>query len=195
MKNLTKVIVILSLISLSASLLLAHNSPATGYELDIYNSTPVLTWVFLSIAMLGGAVIIVQQVVTKGYQSSRTWLLGLIVLVLSRFGWLYVPYIRGYYTWLGDNITHWGYIKDVLNTGHFYTENYYPVTHSLVSQTLLVTDIPIQSATNLSTAFFSVFFIVATYLLATAVMPKRGQQLLATVIAAIVMIGGVIMSY
>jgi hypothetical protein len=190
MKNLTKVIVIFSLISLSSAILIAHVHPATGWELDIYASTPILTWFFLIIAALSGAGIIIQQVVTKGYESSRTWLSGLLLLIMSRLVLLYVPFIRGYYTWHGDNLDHWGYIKDILSTGHFYTGNFYPATHSLISQTVLVTDIPIQLVTNLSTAVFSVFFIVAIYLLATAVLPKRGQQLLATVIAAIVVMEG-----
>ena len=190
MNKFTKVIVILSLISLSSGLLLAHNSPATGYELDIYKSTPILTWVFIILAMLGGASIIIQQVVTKGFETSQTWLSGLFVLVLSRLSFLYIPYIRGYVTWHGDNITHWGYLEDILETGHFFTENYYPITHSFISQSILITDTPIQFAANLSTGILSVFFILATYLLATAVLPKRGQQLLATVIAGVVMIGG-----
>lgn len=181
---------ILSLIMICCSLLIAYVTPSTGYELDIYQSTPLLTWVFVLLAMLGGAGIIIHQVITRGYRTSRIWLIGLIILVLSRFTFLYLPYIRGYVTWNGDNISHWGYIKDVVSTGHFYVENVYPITHSLLSQIILITGAPIQYVTNLSTAFLSVFFIIATYLLATAVLPKRSQQLLATTIAGIVMIGG-----
>lgn len=185
-----KLLIITCFLALMAALIIAWNNPATGYELGIYKNTPILTWVFLILAMLGGVSIIIHQVVTRGYDTSRIWMMGLLLLVLSRFAFLYIPYIRGYVNWRGDNITHWGFLTDVLNTGHFSTVNFYPITHSLLSQTVIITGVPMQYITNLSTAFLSVFFIIATYLLATAVLPKRGQQLLATATAGVIMVGG-----
>lgn len=189
-KSTLRIITILALTFISIALLIAHATPSAGYELDIYQSTPLLVWVFLYLALLGGAGIIIHQVITRGYESSSMWLMGLLILILSRFTLLYIPYIRGYVSWAGDNISHMGQIKDMLFEGHFYTENFYPVTHSLLAQTILITNLPIQYIANMSTAFLSVFFIIATYLLATATLPKRGQQLLATAIAGTVMIVG-----
>lgn len=188
--NWLKIVAILCLFLLIIALFIAYANPAVGYELDIYASIPIFTWIFLIIAMLGGAGIIIHQIMTKGYETSHVWYLGLLVLVLSRFGFLYIPYIRGYVTWNGDNISHWGYLIDVLNTGHLNPANYYPITHSFLSQVLLITNMPIQLAANTSTSFMSALFIIATYLLSTVILPKRGQQLFATVIAGTVMIAG-----
>jgi hypothetical protein len=126
--------------------------------------------------MLGGAAIIIRQVANNDHATRWEWLLGLLVLMLARFTLLYIPYIRGYVSWHGDNISHWGLLKDVLTTGHLYAENYYPVTHSILAQTILVTGIPVQLVANLSTALMSVLFIAGTYLLAKSVPPFRGPR-------------------
>jgi hypothetical protein len=185
-----KVIAATSLLLLGVAVVVAREVPAAGYELDIYSSTPLFTWIFLSLAMLGGAAIIIRQVANNDHATRWEWLLGLLVLMLARFTLLYIPYIRGYVSWHGDNISHWGLLKDVLTTGHLYAENYYPVTHSILAQTILVTGIPMMLVTNLSTALMSVLFIAGTYLLAKSVLPHRGQQILAVVVAALVMVEG-----
>lgn len=186
-----KLTAILSLFFLSAGLIIAHNSPATGYEPDIYASTPVLTWLFIALAMLGGAVIIIQQIISRGYKTSNMWFSGLMLLMVSKLSFLYVPYIRGYISWHGDNITHWGFVKDILQGGDYSTSNFYPITHVLNAQNILITDVADHFILNLSTSIISILFIIFTYLLATAILPKRGQQVMATLIAAAVMIGGI----
>ena len=185
-----KILAILSFISLVVALLIAHQHPATGYEPDIYASTPALTWVFIFLAIIGGTIIVIDQVITKSFKRNRFWLLGVLILVLSQISFLYIPYIRDYFTWGGDNLSHWGEVEDILNNGHFSQGNFYPITHSILSQIILITKAPLQVVTNLSTTFLSVFFIAFTYLLATVVLAKREQQLIATAVAAIVLIEG-----
>lgn len=180
-----KVIAIASFIMLALALLLAWNNPATGYELDIYASTPVQTWVLIVLAMLVGAGIIIQQVVTRGYDTGRTWILGLFLLVLSRVAILSLPHIRGYFAFRGDNITHFGMVKDIISTGHFSDANFYPITHTLLSQVSSVTGISQLTIFNLGTAFLSPFFFIFTYLLAKAVLPERGQQLAAVTVVTL----------
>lgn len=190
-ENWQKIIAICSFALLAIALVIAYSQPATGYELDIYSNTPVLTWIFIFLAILGGTGIIINQVVSRGFQTNQIWLLGLLILVLSSFSFLYVPYIRNYFTWYGDVMSHWGLVKDIVNTGHFYEGNYYPLTHCFISQLMLITNAPIQLVANLSTPFLSTFFIVSTYLLATVVFPNQKPQLIATTIAAIVFVEGV----
>jgi len=155
-----KLVVICGFVLLVIALIIAHSNPAAGYELDIYSSTPVFTWIFIFLAMLCGAGIIIHQLVSKDFQVSRIWLLGLLIIVVSHFSILYIPYIRGYFTWSGDQMTHWGLITDIVSTGHFDNGNYYPITHCILSVIALITDAPIQLVANLSTAFLSVFFYI-----------------------------------
>jgi hypothetical protein len=181
------IIAIICPVLLAAALLMAHNSPATGYELSIYASTPVLVWVFLILAWAGGVFLIVHQVITEDYERSRIWLIGFVILLLAHVSLLYIPYVRGYVSWWGDNLTHWGQLKDILSTGHFAEFNSYPVTHTLLAQVVSVTGLPPSTVANLGTCFLSIGFVLSAYLLATAVLPHKGQHLLAAAVAAAVM--------
>ena len=183
-------IAIVCLVLLTGALLIAHSSPATGYELSIYASTPVLVWIFLALACAGGVFLIVHQVVTQQHERSRIWLVGFLILLLVHVSLLYVPYIRNYASWQGDNLTHWGHLRDILNTGHFTKLNPYPVTHTVLAQVVSVTRLPLGTAANLSTCFLSVGFVLSAYLLATATLPQKGQQMLAAAVAAAVMLFG-----
>ncbi|MBN2239583.1 MAG: hypothetical protein JW712_07405 [Dehalococcoidales bacterium] len=178
------------LVLVSIALLLAHNSPASGYEIDIYASTPRMVWIFIILSFIGGTAIILHQVLTREYRGSRFWLIGLLVILVARIALLYVPFVRGYYAWDGDNITHFGIIKDLVLSGHIPGNLYYPVTHTIVTEGIMITGMNDLLLSNLSTGFFSILFVLSTYLLSTAVLPGRGQQILATMIAGSVMIAG-----
>jgi hypothetical protein len=186
--NILKLIAIISLLSLLAAILLAWLNPAMGYELDIYVSTPILTWIFLIIAMLGGVGIILHQILTKGYEASRLWYLGLLVLVLFRFGLLYIPYIRGYVSWNGDNIDYLGLIKDILQSGHFTSTNIYPVTPTFLSSVIYITGITDRVVANLSTALISVLFVFSVYLLIGVLSHNKKIQIISVLIAGSVML-------
>jgi hypothetical protein len=175
---------------LSISLLIAHQYPAIGYELDIYESTPVLTWVFLILAMVGGGGIIYYQVVTNGYETCRIWMVGLSILILSRFALVLVPYIRGYVGWSGDYMGYQAATNDIIYTGYFTYNDYYPVCHTLIAQVAGLTGISIYLVTTIGTAFMSVIFIMSAYLLAKVLNLNRGHQMLASLLAGIVLIAG-----
>ncbi len=185
-----KIVALSSCVLLASALLVAWAHPASGYELDIYSSTPAATWVFVCLAMVGGLCIIADQVVHPRRPSDRTWLWGLSVLVLALIAFLYLPYVRHYLTWGGDNLAHWGFIRDVVNTGHFDSQNFYPITHVILSQIVLVTRAPIGLVGNLSTPLLSLLFVVFTYLLSREVLKTREQQLVATAVAAVVLAEG-----
>ncbi len=186
----SKLATICGFFSLGVALMLVWLNPATGYELDIYGSTPLATWLLIGAAMAIGAGVILHQLLTSGYKHSRLWMLGFALLLVARLALLWVPYARGYVTWGGDNITHWGMIIDVLDTGHLYSENSYPVTHSMLAQVIQLTGLPIGTVTNLSTGLFSAFYIVLIYLLSTRVTPKPKYQLAAVLLAGLIIVMG-----
>jgi hypothetical protein len=84
------------MILIAFSVLLAWKNPATGYELDIYTSTPLAIWILLGAAITIGAGIILHQLFTKGYERSNFWLIGLFVMVIARFGLLWIPHVSVY---------------------------------------------------------------------------------------------------
>jgi len=145
----------------------------------------------LGIAMAGGALIILNQVFAGGLQTSRIWLHGFLIILLSRLVLLWIPYIRGYLNWDGDNISHSGMISDVVETGYLYGENAYPAAHIIAAQVVSVTGLPSGTVASLSTGLMSVFYIVAILLLSREVLPGPKQQLVALLLAGfIVVLGG-----
>ncbi len=176
-------VAIASLALVIVASLVAHQSPATGYEINAYSITPNATWVSLFLSFVGGAAIIIHQIVTRGYRNNNIWLLGIIVILISKICLSCISYIRGYINWGGDIISQGGVLINILDTGHIASGNYYPVTHILATKIVLVSGIPSGFVTNFSTLLFAVPFILATYLLATATLPQKGQQVLAVTVA------------
>ena len=160
------------------SLATAYSNPATGYELSLYESTPLIVWVGLILSISGGVFILIHQVSTEEYKRSNFWLIGLFLLIINRMCLLYIPYIRGYYSWRGDNISHVGLFKDILIEGHF-TNNTYPITHILLAEIVQISGLSIEFVGNHSTAVYSVIFVISIYLLASSVFTAKKTQILA----------------
>lgn len=186
--NLTKLLAIICFCLLIIALLVAYTHPASGYELNIYSSTPLVVWVSVIFCFFCGGFIIVSQIITRGYENSRIWILGLLILIAARVVLLYTPYIRGYISWMGDDIGYIGMVHDILINGHFTSINFYPVTHIFLSGIIYITGLPEIAVSNLSTAFISVLFILFIYLLTGAVTNDKSKQLLSVLIAGCVLI-------
>lgn len=173
-----KIIAIISFTLIIISSSISYLNPVKGYELSIYESTPIFVWIFLIISIAGGLTIVLHQIYTEEYKSSNFWLIGFFVLILNRVTLLYVPYIRGYYTWNGDNISHLGIVKSILYTGYVPNDIFYPITHILLSILISISGIPIEFIVNHSTGLLSILYVVSIYLLATVVLQSRDAQLL-----------------
>ncbi len=116
---------------LSAALLVAVLVPAaTGYELSILDAFPIYFWVLLAAGSASGILIIVlQSFVSRG---GRSWILGLGLVAASNAILLSLPVVHGYATYpKGDALTHLGYIKDIVQTGHVGGDDFYPIVHVL----------------------------------------------------------------
>lgn len=181
-----KVLTILCFTLTLFSCIVAYSAPATGYELSIYESTPSIVWISLILSISGGIIILIHQAYTKEYKCSKFWLIGFLLLILNRMCLLYIPYIRGYYSWNGDNISHIGAVKDILLEGHL-ANNSYPITHILLAEILQISGLSIELVTNHTTALFSVIFVISLYLLSSSVFTTKESQIL--VVASI---GGVL---
>jgi hypothetical protein len=189
MNYIAKLIAISCLGLLTITCIILHNTPASGYEVSIYGPTQI-TWILLIIATFGGFFIIVDQVLRQGYKNSHFWLTGLLILVFCRIIIILTPFIRGYYTWNGDNITHIGYIKDIISTGFITNNNPYPITHIFLSIMVIYTNLQIEFIANNSTAFISVLCIIFIYLASKKILPSEGSQILVAAISGSVLISG-----
>lgn len=188
-KNIIKLIFIVSLISLILVADSAYLSPQQGYEISFYSSTPSLVFALIAVAIVGGVSILVQQVVSGNYRSSRIWIGGFLLLVLTRMVTLYLPYIRGYFTWMGDNATHLGLVGEIVAKGYVDPKNFYPITHIFLTQVTLITALPVEFVVNHSTTILSVFYVLTVYLIAKAVFDDERP-----VILTVAAVGAVIFS-
>jgi hypothetical protein len=185
---LPKIIIIFCFIFISVAIIFAWQNPSEGYELDIYGSTPLITWVLIILAILGGIAIIIGQIKNKESKDKRLWLWALIVLILSRFSLLYIPYIRNYFSWSGDNLRYWGFIEDIVLTGHFESSNFYPITPTFLSEVISVTGIRLEIVANLSTAFISSLFVLSIGLLVGTVSHIKYPQIIALLVSGSVLL-------
>jgi len=180
-------IIIKSLLSIGFFLIaisgiLLFYSPIKGYEISIYHSTPAFVWISLFLALACAICLIFYFVWSDERTPSAYWLLSIMLIVLARLELLYIPYLRGYITLRGDNISHIGYVVDILRYSHI-GDNSYPVTHILCSEISLITSLPPVSFVNYLTALFSVFFVFSIYLLLKTTSIKGKGQFLAFVVA------------
>ena len=161
-----------------ALLLIDRDSPATGYELSLYDSVSVGVWICLVVVLGGGIGIIVHQAFAG--QKSKYWLLGLFVLAFGISVLLLLPTFKRYLLYGSDDtIAHAQFTDSVLVEHHLRESNKYPITHILMAQVAQVCDVSPEALVNKIPVFFTLLFMVSSYLLASAVMPRKRQALLA----------------
>jgi hypothetical protein len=185
-----KIVALFCIACVILAIVLAHQSPATGYELSIYASTPFPVLWLLLLSLAGGVGIVVHELFTSRYEQRRTYLVGFAVILLGATAFLCLPLIRNYVAPTGaDQLGHTGFVIDILRTGHLGDANVYPVTHSLLAQIASITGLSALQVVNLNTVLVLFIFILTAYLLATAVLPNEGQRLLVALVAGGTMAG------
>jgi len=177
-----KIIAVLCFGLTIAAIIVARNSPATGYESSIYEATPVIVWGALILSLVCGIGIIIHQVYTRN-EASRLWVLGLALIMLSNAVILSLWLIRGYAFWslTGDPGYHFSVIRDVIATSHVTQQNFYPVTHIYVAQISQILGVNPVVLVNLTPFFFSLLGVPFMYFLAKSLLPHRGQVILVAV--------------
>jgi hypothetical protein len=173
-----RVITILCFLFISAAVIIASSSVATGYELSIYTETPATVWVLLFTCVSGGTLLICHYAIT-GKEVNH---LGLVIgpLGLANLTVLLLPTLRGYYLYASpDSLAHMGMGLDITLTGHPESMNVYPAIHILIAQLCQICDIHPTLVGRLLPIFLNtVFAVVWMYLVGRATLPERGQALL-----------------
>jgi hypothetical protein len=136
-----KSLLIISFLFLTGALVITWNSPATGFEPSIYNSTPLVLWIALIFSVIAGLFIVISSASTSDSDPGNLRKYGFLLIFLCYAIGLSVFIIRGYYMWAitGDPATHIGYIGDILQTGYIAKILFYPAMHIFLSEICLVT--------------------------------------------------------
>ena len=86
---------------------------------------------------------------------------------------------RGYFiNNRGDEITHIGWIVDILNTGHIGSTNIYPISHILTTEISLISGIDFKTGINFIPVCFYVLYALGLILLSRNIANRHGQTYL-----------------
>ncbi|WP_435361982.1 hypothetical protein [Haloarchaeobius sp. DFWS5] len=137
----------------------AHQSPATQYEISIYTSTPISVWVLLGAAYF---VAIVVSVTAERWQ--RTLALGLGTAATTLF--VALPLVRDYrYVGGGDALTHLGWGKAIAEGTLSPFELLYPSIHAASIEFSRVTGGSLERSFLLVVVFFSLAYLISVPLI------------------------------
>lgn len=180
-KRIVKLMASLGFISTVLALLTARNSPATGYESSIYQSTPPLVWVCFIFSIAIGIGLAVYQTSSQG-NLDNIWVLGFGLIVFSSIAVLSLHIIRGYALLdaAGDTGAHLGMIRGTLTNGHASGQNYYPITHIGITQFSLVTGWDYLVLQKWAVPIFGLLGVTFIYYLFKSILTDKRQAVLAS---------------
>lgn len=181
-ESFSKMLFILCFLLLSSALVLAHNTPATGYEPSIYKSTPFIIWIYLLLSIIIGSSVVISQVYFQKVTQSYFWIIGMILIYLCYIFIISLFIIRGYYSWClnGDAASHIGDVYNILATGHLSNELFYPIIHIYTTQLSLVGGFNIILLHKIIPLFFGCLYVPFMYLFSKSVLQNKYQVLIAT---------------
>lgn len=176
-------------INLSLAVIIDH-PPASGYEASIYNVYPWYFWFFIISSIVCGIIILVYE---ASIERPAFWWLGFLPIFFVNLIVLLLPFFRGYIT-VGryDALSHIGYVKDILSTGHFYVGegiegDYYPAIHVLVAVLAYTTHIYPETLAEILPIFFILFYIISIYLLSRTITLNKSQTLTVTAFGSLLL--------
>lgn len=162
-------------LALTTAVVVAHTSPATGYELSPYTETPVAFWAGLGTALLVSLFV--------SLRATADWFRRLALLLggLAATSFVGLPLLRGYHFFSGgDALTHLGWARGI-RLGNFQpTELIYPALHVNSAMFDAAFGIDTAHAILLLVVTVASLFVVFVTLSASVVAENR----YATVVAA-----------
>ena len=155
-------------LALTGAVLAAHSSPATGYELSLYSSTPLVFWL-----LFGSAVLIA---LTVGFRSATVWSrrIALVLAGVANAVFVGLPILRGYrFYGAGDALTHLGWIRGI-NWGTFSPlELRYPAIHTVSNLISVTLGIDLAQSGLLLIVLLSCLFVLFVALATSVLFESR----------------------
>lgn len=174
----TRLILSIGFLALAGSALVAHATPAIGYELSVYSMTPSAVWIGLLVALaIALAVSFVPfSSVHRGSRSIALALGGLVMVVFTG-----LPLIRNYqYYGHHDALTHLGWATAISDGSILPTDLAYPGIHTSGTFISAAIGIPISRAMLFVTLLATIIFLVFIPLCVRNIIPTPEATTIAT---------------
>jgi len=155
----TRILFSIALIFIIFSLAIISNiPPAKGYEFSIYDAYPWYFWLLIITSLFIGQLIIIKNAVSADW--SNSWVFGFVTILITNVILLFLPIVRDYSIYgREDVLTHIGYAKDILSSGHIPTFNIYPIEHILAITIQGVTNIDLGTLTIVIPSILFLLFV------------------------------------
>lgn len=153
------VIFIFSFLLIIIVLIIANTPSATDYEVDIYGVYSWYFWILIITTLLIGIIVILAS------KSKKTLTSGFFIIVVTNVVLLGLQFFRGYFFYPGgDLFTHVGFTKDILESGHIPSYNFYPFQHILTVNISQIGDISLGISSRLLSIIFYLLFVISLYI-------------------------------
>jgi hypothetical protein len=151
----SKAVLAVGSVALAIAVLVAHLTPATGYELSIYWATPSAFWLGLFVTLVV-TVVLAFGSNRRSIRILALWLGGLAIVAFAA-----LPLLRGYY-YFGpeDALTHLGTTKDLARGAVDLTTIIYPAMHTLAALLGTLTTQPYRWSLLLTVPIFVAVFVL-----------------------------------
>ncbi len=180
-----------------ALMIISRTSPASGYEISIYDVYPWYFWFFMIISIFLGQVIVLKDIFFPASDENyRLCFLGFMAIVIPIIILLFIPYIRGYPTYgRGDHLTHIGMVKDILQIGFIDKNDIYPNLHILTAILTQVCGCKLIGVVNTLSRFFFFLSPISIYIFFRIIFKKKNELKIALVFASSFLFFGNLSNY
>jgi hypothetical protein len=124
--------------------------------------------------------------------NTKYWYIGFYIIVTINLLILSLPILKGYaFYGRSDSITHLGYIKDIFLTGNVGIDNFYPLTHILISLISMLSRIDFAKIMLMMNSFFYILYALGLFLLSKLLNKNKLEGALLPVAFCIILPMGV----
>lgn len=159
----------LTFLLLAISIVAVANTPVKGYELSVYESTPLIFWIAIILGTINGGALLLRYLGSR----SKIWIAGLAEIILCNMLIVSLYLLRGsFYIDRGDGLSYIGYSIDLINAGFLPGMNFYPIMTILISSTTEITGIPVFWVAQLFPSFFLIIYTLSIFCWAKAIFNR-----------------------
>lgn len=182
------VLAIIGFLLIFLSLVVVALTPqAHSFEFSIYDAFPWPFWAIIVATQFIAILIIICATLDGRFRGY--WKFGFLMLIITDLVLLCLPFTRGYViNGSEDVLSHIGWMRDILNTGHLGSSNPYPYDHILGTMLSYVSGLGLPSVTFIIPPTFSLLFIISFASLAKRIL-TGGSVLYAIAFSSIMMFG------